>query len=379
MTDFSFSISQVYPKYQQTIRTADFNQNGEIDSTEECLAAAKFVTKDITNWQFKSNDEQYVEAYLRAVVLRDSTGFETIKPIISTFDEYDVNFLLDNLLYSISDKKDITKDTIDIIKSIITETKLDRNEIFRQLNALEENDLLFGPGSIRVSYKHREIALSLAKDIEPTLFQYQQLGIEKLERFSRLWSLQSIIDYRTYPLNSDRPVALLVYAKKDNQAAFFARKLATCSIDELLYAGYQVCYYEVSDEASLREAFISTGIRQKIDLVVIAGHGQPKTIALSKNVLSGPGVLDPGDGKFLTGLVDYCTENCEIVLESCLTGYGIADFIAEHFSGHKVHAPLGSPDSDDVCYKFSPKDETGQRKFLGIDFGKSVRTYTTIK
>ncbi|GBR72832.1 hypothetical protein NO1_0292 [Candidatus Termititenax aidoneus] len=121
-----------------------------------------------------------------------------------------------------------------------------------------------------------------------TLFQRcQNVGINCYERFD-LETVEKLLFFREQPLDPNKPVALIIQTVRagDYNGAFRDSRHITA----LLEQGYQVCYYEIGDEAEIPQTFANTYYcnnsepnaeqTRKIDVIVFSGHGTNESLLL---------------------------------------------------------------------------------------------------
>jgi hypothetical protein len=157
----------------------------------------------------------------------------------------------------------------------------------------------------------------------------KRLDIDSPQRFKNIWVMQEIIKNRREIARKDdpRPVALIIYAKYEEKGKY---AYENNDIESLIEAGYRVVYFEAQHENQFSQYITEVGRYNKINLLVIGGHGTPGLInfgAIKKGqtVLNNEELyLDLGDINELKkkNLDKYFYSDALVILEACSTGAG---------------------------------------------------------
>ena len=136
---------------------------------------------------------------------------------------------------------------------------------------------------------------------------------------------EMIAGNRKEPESIQEPVALCIGSRSDYNQAFATTSNALTQLYEM---GYQILYYEVCTDEELFSALDRNSTRTNIAVVVIFGHGQSRSIALSdwsiSNTLSDDARrLDIGDIQERLSKRDPYPQEIPVLLQSCLTGAGM--------------------------------------------------------
>jgi hypothetical protein len=163
------------------------------------------------------------------------------------------------------------------------------------------------------------------RDYKDLVNKLSDLNINFPERFVQLTpkEIAELISNRTGPVKDSRPIALLVFSEHDQGGAFSVNS----RIGELMRKGYKVIYYQVAKDTEVSAAIRHTGGEQKVSLLIVAGHGEAKGIALGNypsNKKSEREQYDLAltDENKMSGLSVFLEDKAAIVLQSCSTGQG---------------------------------------------------------
>jgi hypothetical protein len=183
----------------------------------------------------------------------------------------------------------------------------------------------------------------------------ERLGIEDPMRLRSAELLDEVLQNRLDPGKTDKPMAVVVFCKSDTDHNGAMRRH---NIDELS-RNYRVMYYEARTDRDLIEAVRDAGRSEQASLVVIAGHGEKRTIDLGDADASGleEFMLDHGDEAKLRAakLEQLVRPDATVMLMSCSTGEGrgeaenIANLLARLLPGREVFAPV-NPTSDQLKF-----------------------------
>ncbi len=174
----------------------------------------------------------------------------------------------------------------------------------------------------------------------------KRYGIEHSEYFPGIDTLREILRNREADDPGDnRPLALVFFGRESGTAG------KTNRLDELS-KHYRVLYYEVETDKQLLTNFKVATQHRKADLLLIAGHGEPRSIALGAQQMgrythNEEKYLDLSDLPQLTdgGFGDRLAPGAMVILKSCSTGKGkygatnIANTIAQAAPQAVVYAP----------------------------------------
>ena len=170
------------------------------------------------------------------------------------------------------------------------------------------------------------------------------LNITYHEMFDTASALEIIKNRKNLDKADGRPIALLIYPnpKTDWNTAFAKNS----QIVELIRRGYKVVYFEVKKDTEFYEAVKAAGKKQKISLMVIAGHGEKGRTNFGA-YYGEEFALDLSDEQEMKDLKlgEYMEEDSVIIMESCSTGAGreedknIANLVAGIFYKSEVFAP----------------------------------------
>ncbi|MDR1452746.1 MAG: LysM peptidoglycan-binding domain-containing protein [Candidatus Margulisbacteria bacterium] len=207
--------------------------------------------------------------------------------------------------------------------------------------------------------------------------QAQPGEIMYTERFSA-GELDALEANNAKPIDAVRPVALVLANRGDYNGAF-EKSHSRETIQPLTKAfDDNLRYREVSRDSEILPLVKAIGRQRKIDLLVIAGHGESSSIRLADDGDADEYLLDPTDESIVKGLREYLAPDCKIILESCSTGAGggntenMANFIAKCLPGCTVFAPT----IDSYVHKFI---FDSQNKFENIIYNDDPqRTYHVI-
>lgn len=159
--------------------------------------------------------------------------------------------------------------------------------------------------------------------------------------------LDEIIKNRREPRakGDDRPLALMVYPKDDDNHAF------TFTSTEALSEHHRVVYFEVGSDRELAD--VMNAVDEPAAILEIAGHGTQRLVAFGADDPAGGGDLDDDEAyldiddapilkdAFAGAVVD----GGHVVVHSCSTGAGekgapnVANFLADMIPNASVHAP----------------------------------------
>lgn len=165
-----------------------------------------------------------------------------------------------------------------------------------------------------------------------------QLGITKPFRFSRQ-ALHHIVNNRQGgpELNPEEDrLAVICIAEADHNGALAA---INKDVLDLQARGYRVMLYEINQdfgERSLEAAVKECGAKEKIDFLMIAGHGYRDAISLSisdpriSHLRSLPGLIDRSDVGSYASLNPYLKGDSTVYLYSCSTNFQDPIFTDQH-------------------------------------------------
>jgi Domain of unknown function (DUF4116) len=144
-----------------------------------------------------------------------------------------------------------------------------------------------------------------------------------------------------------RPLAVVVYPKKDWNGAFEYNQIAS-----LIERGYRVVYFEISLASQLREVMTAAASAQKISLLIVGGHGYLTHVAFGgedrERVTEEEQrkyYLHVSDPSVLDGLQGFMEEDSVIVIESCSAGAGketttnVSNMVRTAFPQSRIFAP----------------------------------------
>jgi hypothetical protein len=195
-----------------------------------------------------------------------------------------------------------------------------------------------------------EIKKEFTKEYERILKDLQDLDIEFLKRFKSPKVVQEIIKNRKNLRGSDsRPLAVIVYPKKDGRGAFENNQ-----IEELIKRGYRVVYFEAKTDKEAFDALIAATAARPADLLVIGGHGDRTHLALGADdpakseIENEENYIDLSDEEKMkkNNLSERLAKRSVIILESCSTGEGkegannVANLLRKIFPHSMVFAPV---------------------------------------
>lgn len=211
------------------------------------------------------------------------------------------------------------------------------------------------PGDLRNQLLTADQAL--AARYQRQLEDLRRLGIRFPERLRPPALLRELIANRSQPRppSDKRPLALAIFSTSDFNGAFEQNSLAD------LTRAYRVLYVEVSSDEELLAALETHTRAEPAALLLIGGHGEPKSLRLGEDQ-RGAGrdrfsgdrdrsneqlFLDREDGDQIGDrLRRAVARGGHIVLKSCSTGsggydgYNLASTVAALAPQAYVHAPL---------------------------------------
>lgn len=195
--------------------------------------------------------------------------------------------------------------------------------------------------------------------------------------FLNTHQMEEIIANRKNFQTDARPLALVVFPphRSDPFICFGRNQIKT-----LMEQGYHVVYIEAGKDTNFYDVLKEFGQKQKISLLVIAGHGEPTKINLGAEETSRKNrppfeethYLDFSDKEEMLklNLDQYLKEEAVIILESCSTGEGkekganMANFIKDVFPGKTIYAP--EKPAGPASYEFDNKG-----KIVGVNYEDS--------
>ena len=145
---------------------------------------------------------------------------------------------------------------------------------------------------------------------------YRQLGIEYFARYSSALLLE-VYENLDNQCSEKKPLLLAAFNKNDHNGAFYSRGMALSN--SALFLHYRTIVIEAEDEEQfyMKVREIAKG-DNKINVLVIAGHGQEDLIVLGGN--NEKQTIDLSDSEELTKLKDNFVLDPTIILDSCSTG-----------------------------------------------------------
>lgn len=157
------------------------------------------------------------------------------------------------------------------------------------------------------------------KRFEPAL----ALGIDKPFLFSEE-ALREIVANRLAAKPDGRPLAIVTYPKSDKNNAFALHGLDF--VEDLMKKGYRVMFYQIGsrqDLASSLKGAVGVGDqRQRADLIVLAGHGNQRSIEFNSDLPEKERSLTIDDAGWLleSGVSEVLADGGSILLHACSTG-----------------------------------------------------------
>jgi hypothetical protein len=150
---------------------------------------------------------------------------------------------------------------------------------------------------------------------------HERNGIERFSRYS-----MKVLLSACYPTGG-RKNTLILAAKADHNNEFYD---GLKKLDDLVDQGHNINLYEIDSEEEVFEKIREASIMMPIDLLVIAGHGEPFGVQLSANVLKtaiGADAITVSDMHRLQNILNKAlSPNAQIVLIACSTGKGDDSF-----------------------------------------------------
>ena len=154
-----------------------------------------------------------------------------------------------------------------------------------------------------------------------------------------------------------RPLCVFIMPRADNDqnGAFLSREIKLLDNVDILTSGYQVVYHEATSAHHAVNA-IKRGAQRlgkSVDLLVLAGHGDPEGISLDRSeyaALTTGGRISINDMKLLCTLNTVMSEGAQVILASCSTAKDVegrksfARHLHEtlsHVTLHAANAPTG--------------------------------------
>jgi|GEM_PF-2417869 len=201
---------------------------------------------------------------------------------------------------------------------------------------------------------------------EKTMVLYEKCGIEYFGRYSKEM-LEEAYDSLVPEYKKNRPLLVVVFNKNDWNGAFYASGL---ELDELKKY-YKVMLFETDSEKKFYKILKKTAKDyNKIDTLVVGGHGEPGTINLGYYEwydYSEKKVLDLTDKKELKKLKKYLADSPTMIIQGCSTGGGeksIGELLSKVWNA-KVWAP-----DQDAGLKSYNLDEEG--KIESVTYSKDA-------
>lgn len=203
-----------------------------------------------------------------------------------------------------------------------------------------------------------------------------EFGITNFDRYPR----ELLVDLFEQRNSTNTPYGLMFYPKRDHSgAAYLSKSVVGKFYKQLKSLGYGLRLYEVGSKIDLARAFITSqnkfGTRNKIDFVILVGHGNPQSITFGetgKNAEAGEEINDHNvkgiihqldfEGKGVQRIGELLSNNANIILVSCSTGAaeGIGKTISETYPGTLVTAPETPTDLRGIDVT---KDDQGKLRF----------------
>ncbi|MEA3493408.1 MAG: DUF4116 domain-containing protein [Candidatus Margulisiibacteriota bacterium] len=217
-------------------------------------------------------------------------------------------------------------------KEVVLAAVHDKGQAFKHADDVLKNDPAFVRSAFEINihaYKFLPNPDLFKAEYEGIIQSLKELDIEFPSRFKELHAIKEIIENRLNPDKIDgRPLALLVYPKKDGVNVFKMNQIA-----ELIKHGYRVLYFEAREEKDVYGALKENTKKQKANLFVLAGHGvQERTALGAEDPAAKKGereelYIDLSDEAEMIdlGLSNSLAGNSVIVLYSCSTGKGRED------------------------------------------------------
>ncbi len=190
--------------------------------------------------------------------------------------------------------------------------------------------------------------LAQAADALATRFKAQ--GITRPERLGFPQTALQLLANRETSRPDGRPLAIAVYSPDDWNGGLSAGEV------EHLNKGYRVLYFEATQDSGLVDVLARGTAQQKASLVLLAGHGSQRRMALgaedpqaSVGVAPEVAYLDTSDEAQLrdAGLDARLEKDATVVLVSCSTGRGapgdnVAGMLSRALPTARILAPLVS-------------------------------------
>lgn len=183
--------------------------------------------------------------------------------------------------------------------------------------------------------------------------------IENPHRYSTKIMLSLERNMKNEP--SNKPTALLIYNKNDKKHAFENDD----RIMESLLDGYNLILYEADRDYKVIRKIRKTGKKfGKIDLLLLAGHGNQKNINFGEGKNRFGFInLSTADKHLMFGLERYFCEDSVIVLDSCATAQG----------GYEANNVAGTLKKYTGAIVFAPEIPTSLVAFEFDKKGKVIR------
>ena len=189
------------------------------------------------------------------------------------------------------------------------------------------NALIFFSDAISLEMKQRIFSSSPEIEKDFVFFQegLQNLGIHHVARIPHAATLRGIINNRTSDnLDSGMKNALVVFPKDDWNDVFKTNSIRNLHEGQ----GYRVTYVEVANDEEFLEAARTSGEKNPIDLLIVAGHGTPTRLAFGEaepaylELKHEERFLDFSDASQLKALPEFMAPESKMVLKSCSAGRG---------------------------------------------------------
>lgn len=354
------------------LNAPDWNQDGEIDQWERDRADNFFRSSDnnhdglLQPYELRSDHSAMAEALVGSAVSPASTLSRGQRQALLTAAlSIPASFTLDRIAEPLRFRKVTkgyltTKEAAQLLKQRLLESDPARIPLWTLRKVLD-----LGPATLK-----RDPQLLAHFAASPrTLRAFDRQAIYECPEirsiYERYWSTltklgissMSVDRFKDATLNklvearlnvtgerSDRTV-VFAYSSTDYNGAFDSTR-----VDDFLFKGYTVLYYELRSDADLATALrdaarpkAGTTTLRPVDAVVIAGHGSRNSTEVAAGT-NEKDELDPGDEKQLrrARVRNYVKPGGSVLLFSCSTGEGgptasnMATFFHRVFNG-RVH------------------------------------------